>query len=775
MRIITCLLCAVFFFAGSVSCSDDAPATEAQGYRAEGATISLDLTANAEEGFRTLTYDVSQNEGLPILELPAAGSEVPVVVMIRKEGDPASMTYAELKWVVQADGKTLKYKGDITLAKGSFMPSDNGKWFIMAAIGAEAENIQEGNDISQARLKFSNTQLTPVVNGKLNIKMPYLMSWTPLEITKDKFAENFTLKFYPQGSLVRYQLRSNMVDDYTVGAVRVASEAFYSEAYCDISPSSVSDSNLKGTTTLKRPSGDKLIDGVLPLWKATTAGTPKRSSTGYTSYGLAPQASSGLWSYDLWNGYADLNYENFGSSKPNPSYYYSVYRPTQPITLASGAQSEAYYAWVMPTASNTHNVADQPETEFYLEVTNTKTQAQTLAAVPAHRSQKPIKDGAYYKVYPVLTSDLIISEVMNRLAATLSESGGSSGSGGGAVGPGAKPDAVLSLIELYNPTLDPIDLSDYALARSAAEIYSTPISGQKLQYYVHASSTQENSSTDELSKAQILPLRFLETKNTQQSPYANTKFAAWKGPQGAYGAVQQDGQTTTPKRFVVLAGQEPSLNGGKLLLQPGKTLVIAMGSWLALERSRAEGLFSSEEEALVTKTQAALNQAVTNGYLQYAVAYSDAYEFDYFDTPFSVPYTGSQTSGVLSMGNGIGFFLIKGQSNGTFAVIDTSMPDYMSYGTTSTDPLYIADRDSFWSRYEGSVQNDMVDEVPSVGHTRHPGSNHANVRPLYTPVSPYVYPYSMLWMGTKAEEWTPGVRSSSVNVSTPLKLSTKTW
>lgn len=744
-------------------------------YKVQGETVSLNLTATTEEGLRNLTYDVTTSEGLPKLELPEAGSKVPVVVLLRKEGDANTLTYANLEWTVQEDRKTLQYQGDITLANGHFATSDNGKWYIMAAIGAEAENIGAGSDASKARLKFSNTTLTPATDGKLSIKMPYLMSWTPLTIGSAENAEHKTLKFYPQGSLVRYQVRSNMVDDYKVKAIRVASEGFYSEAYCHINPSAITDASLKGTTVLQRPTGDKTIAGVLPKWQAEKSAVRKRSSIDYTNYSLVPRAMSGMWSFDIWNGYEGQSYGAL-AEKTKQSYYYTVYSPSEDISLQSGKESKGYYSWVMPTEHTTHHTAKQPETEVYLEVASASTTGQTMAAIPAHRSQTVIKEGGYYRMYPVLTSDLLISEVMNRMGPSDSNSV-DPGAGGGAVGSGDTEPLNLSLLELYNPTLEPINLLDYALARSAAD-HHKDVSQQGVRYYVTnkdqgaGEGPYSNGSTDDLTKAQILPLNVLATKNSRVSPYQGTKFASWQGEQGGYDEVYSGGWRYL-KRFRVLAGEEPKLTDGKLLLQPGKTIVLAMGDWLMLEHKDADWLLDDNDNQLIAKTKEALQKAIANGHCQYAITYSDAFEFNYWDGPQSNPYETMNNTGVMCLGNGIGFVLIKGLEGGKFAVVDSSFPDAKHYATNTSHSVYTADRDAFWARYK-STSNNRIGDL-AVGHTRHAGNNHANVRPLYYPVGSYIYPYTSLWGGTNINMWSVGTRSQAVDVNTPLVVASRAW
>lgn len=744
-------------------------------YKVQGETVSLNLTATTEEGLRNLTYDVTTSEGLPKLELPEAGSKVPVVVLLRKEGDANTLTYANLEWTVKEDRKTLQYQGDITLASGHFATSDNGKWYIMAAIGAEAEHIGVGSDVSQARLKFSNTALTPAADGKLSIKMPYLMSWTPLTIGSAESAEHKTLKFYPQGSLVRYQVRSNMVDDYKVKAIRVASEGFYSEAYCQINPGSITDASLKGTTVLQRPTGDKTIAGVLPKWQAEKSAVRKRSSIDYTNYSLVPRAMSGMWSFDIWNGYEGQSYGSL-AEKTKQSYYYTVYSPSEDISLQSGKESKGYYSWVMPTEHTTHHTAKQPETEVYLEVANASTTGQTMAAIPAHRSQTVIKEGGYYRMYPVLTSDLLISEVMNRMMGSASNPADGAG-GAGSVGPGDASGFNLSLLELYNPTLEPINLLDYALARSAADEYKE-LSQQGVRYYVTnkdqgaGEGPYSNGSTDDLTKAQILPLKILETKNSRTSPYEGTKFASWLGVKGGYDEVYSDGWKYLP-RYRLLAGNDPELTNGKLLLEPGKTIVLAMGDWLSLEHEHADWLLDDRDRRFIRETKASLAKAVENKHCQYALMYSDAFEFTYWQGPQASPYETMNNTGVMCLGNGIGFVLIKGLEGGKFAVVDSSFPDPKHYATAENNTAYVTDRNAFWARYKRPNAN-LLGGI-SIGHTRRAGNDYANVRPLYYPVGEYVYPYTTLWQPTNVSMWSLGTRSQGVDVNSPLVVARRAW
>lgn len=242
--------------------------------------------------------------------------------------------------------------------------------------------------------------------------------------------------------------------------------------------------------------------------------------------------------------------------------------------------------------------------------------------------------------------------------------------------------------------------------------------------------------------------------------------------QGGYDEVYSSGWRYL-KRFRVLAGEEPKLTDGKLLLQPGKTIVLAMGDWLMLEHKDVDQLLDDNDNQLIAKTKEALQKAIANGHCQYAITYSDAFEFNYWDGPQSNPYETMNNTGVMCLGNGIGFVLIKGLNNGKFAVIDSSFPDAKHYATNTSHSIYTADRDAFWARYK-STSNNRIGDL-AVGHTRHAGNNHANVRPLYYPVGSYIYPYTSLWGGTNINMWSVGTRSQAVDVNTPLVVASRAW
>lgn len=741
-------------------------------YELKGEVVNLELTASTEEAFRALSYSTTST-GLPKLELPIAGEKVDVLVMLRKLGDPSSLTYIKQKWTVQPDGKTLKYTGEVQLANGDFLTSESGKWYIMAALGFTSLDVDSQIASGEVTLAHHASRLHRVTqSGKLEMSVPYLMPWTPLEIAKESHAKHAELKLYPQGSIFSYRVRNNMVDNYNVHALRVASNVVYNDALCDISPSSITDESLQGTITLNRPSGTRIVAGQLPPWRSKVSSVGKYEldlTIDYVDHFNVRSDDSGPWSFSV----LPLDEENLPDFKQSnrPGYYYTNYILDEPLFVASGKEAEPLYGWVMPVEG-----ADNPETEVYVDASDADFPASRRGTLPGLRSAQIPKEGTYYRVSPMITSDLIVSEV-----ALHWQDASADGSGAGTpVAPGVPDAANLSLIELYNPTLEPIDLTDFAITRGTkqymrsglnvfyAGMMNTRIWEGKTTTY-HAGSTRI---------ARILPLYFLVAE-PGKSIYQNSKFSDWTtlpaespytyvASEGAYGTTAMfDGELRPVTRRVVLAGETPKLTDGKLLLMPGKTVLLGAGGWLRHD----DAVDLALKNTILTK----IREAVALGHCQFAVAYTDT-ESDWSAYgPVDQPYLDGDAGGTLDMANDTGFTLIKKVGN-VYIEADTNQDIALHqaetyYASEESHMLWqalVEDDEYRRARYglPGSTRFSTETQLltsRSIGYTRHPGENHSTTLPfIFRRYERYYTPFDQFWPAIEGTAYSYGKRSAQV-------------
>lgn len=695
------------------------------------------------EGVRAMDYALEGDKAFPKLQLPAAGQKVQVLCIFRKLGDASSTTYATLEWIVQEDGKSLKYSGEVQLANGNFSTQDNGKWYMMGIIGGTSSNIATGQDANSARVSYQSTSLIRPSdnNTKLTADVPYILPWTPLNITRDEYAEHKQLRFKPQGSLVSIQVRNGMVDSYTIKTLRLRSNIVSNTGYFDISRSAIQDIHLQ--------------NGTLAPWVASETATayslPQERSNYFATDGPSP------WASDWWA--MSFSSDNTSTNK----HYYSSYSYPEALTVASGAVGDRYYAWLMPVSSSSSTAT----TSFYLE-SAMGDNGQNIYALPALTSSNALESGKYYRAYPELRSDLIVSELCvhypiaegARDSFRAFEGEGDGDWEGDGDGDSPTPPEIegftlgfnFSLIELYNPTLDTINLRNYGIIRTTIPKSATPASYSAPKFYRYG----EDEGSEDPMQATLLPLSAIATNaipagGADYDVFTSTPFATWAGKRANYKSVNTLSTIPIEPRYKVLAGNAPQLEGEKLMLLPGRCIVLASAGYFL-----PEGKLKPEEQALRQKVLSQLQDAVNKGYCQYVVAFSDGEPItEGFRS--DVPYN---ETGTLDIASGIGVALVRGTKKG-FKIVDCTIP-YKPAIVGADASKYDQDWAAYIARYSS---NGMFGQSTAMGYTRHAGSNHANIRPIYTTGENY-YPYTTLWTAVSQDaDYSYGRRSSGVSTS----------
>lgn len=752
----------------------------------EGETGLMGLNGVAEEdiatdNFKAMTYKLDpEKNGFPRLELPAVGTKMSVLCIFRKLGDASTTTYSQLEWTIKEredKSKYLSYTGPVQLASGDFLKSDAGKWYMMAVIGGTAEHLE--GDYGQARIRIDAQTLYEANDeGKLVADIPYIMPWTPLTIAQsDGYAEHKSLRFRPQGSLLRVSVRNGMVADYQLKKLKVAANTFVNAAYLDLSKTKITDEMLTATTQEPKPDGSiRTFAGKLPQWVETQ---PLKMHEHPSAPALFGSEDKGIWSVDLWGDY------NAVASQAEGAIYYATYNYPSNLTIASGTESKAFYAWVLPTNIE----ASQAKAQFYVEAASSENPDMLYGAIPVHKTNAKLLSGAYYYAYPELTSDLIINKVLVNIVGTES-----SGTGFRSLHNGAKlsyrlmerlrssddddddwededapvhypPETEgaipvffepnLSTIELYNPTLDTIDLRQYGILRT---VWKDDLKVDRDDALFYKYNAQIGASPSSVAEATVLPF---EAFVTPSDPFA-ASFSSWSGDRGShdYAANYTYADNTPVKRLNLIGtSPEPMIEDGQFKLLPGRAILLGASGFRLRDNDTD---YKEAREAVVAK----INEAIAHGYCQYALTYNDGNELNAVEWGKD-PYT--NYSNTLAIANAIGVVLVKKLKTDGFRVVDTSIPYRDAYAGLSS--MYITDWDAFINEYttKGSDGVKKIQVQSPKGYVRVQGTNHAHIRPLYYPRGHY-YQFHERWTFLEPNAYTYKPQGTTQFVKPPLRF-----
>lgn len=732
----------------------------------KGETVSLDLQGDTEDLLKGMVFDIS-NGGRPKIKVMQPDSKVKVLCVFRKVGDVATTTYKELEWTVDATGRKIFYKGDIKLASSGFTKADNGKWYMTAIVGGTPKDVNVADATSKAKVEFNTPQVALPLNNAVELNVPYILPWTAISTSeKDGSAVQKDLLFQSQGTILKVQLRNGMISPYKLKTLHISSGKFYTHGGFDLS--NITD--------------DMLTKRATPAW------LPSDMSKNYqmkdvkrSEYSHVVSSGGGqLWDISMWHDRADESFEEI--STPNA---YTSYNLPNPITVASAEETTAFYTWVMPAKVNT--ISTMP-TMAYADVQGTQAGDVESKRVPVFFSTDTPRKGTYRTINLELTSDLMILSVLadakdSKWATPPPRRPGrpyrpvSDGSG-------VQVEENASVLVLYNPTVYPIDLTDYALVRGGNyrknpsrprgipdETYYTE-NGYK--FYVHSPSQRHAGYppsmtsgkwtgipyTDDPMQATALPLRAALGDHR----LFEGKFSTW--PEAGRGDLSDyadggEGGFNRDERYKLLAGTQPTLANGQIMLQPGKCIVLVGGGYLLPDYASNYESIRAKNELLMQ----AIKMAVDKGYCQFAFAYSNGEKA--YEGFISAAYEGQ--GGTLDLGAGQGFFLIKhyyarsGQQTSRYRIVDSSIPYKQSYVGSSQ---YKTDIRAWIT----AMSTDRyIDVEGPVSHVRKSVSRF----PLIHPVQ-YLDPtnhHMMHWTISKSSDY-PSLFSFD---GKPLSASTPSW
>lgn len=325
------------------------------------------------------------------------------------------------------------------------------------------------------------------------------------------------------------------------------------------------------------------------------------------------------------------------------SWVYSLGGSGKALTLPAGkgwSTERTIFVWAMPTSTD----ASATKTSISLGVRNTALPSapELQATTYTKQGHRALKSGSTYRLSNVLTSEPLISEIYYQYVPRAINT----------EAPTANRN--YSIVEIYNPTTSPIDLTKYALARVVLHNGT---------YVFFAGGNTPNANP---AGATVVPLSVVGGSSSGIVGFANnraTYSGAW------YKSIYGTASTT---------------------LEPGKTLLVGAAGYVHTDNkpSRNIELFTQQlsngtytsttsirdlEKVYYPRAGMQADSAVRAGYAQAMVAIDNSGTKDRDPNPQGV-------GGVLQLGNGQGIALLKATAQVdastpySIEVVDTSIP-----------------------------------------------------------------------------------------------------
>lgn len=531
------------------------------------------------------------------------------------------------------DGKyAMSFYGDVVL---SGLDMNQGEWYVSGGYRLDAEGNKTGNISGFTYLDSSGKLHSTSKRGNItDFKTPFVFGWERLSTRQDdgklapSYGQNRNLKLVPDGAFLRVRYINNLVEDIhlvylamlrqEIGVTGNETTGF------DYTASAASDAELVST---KRP------------FIATNKVAISPNALAQSRYRLGTDKTS-----EILHNMDDIDDVNARGLVLSPGDYYTLYQrintPTDVSNTPAGS-GMVFHFWTKDRKLGTDvygNPMDNRETEGLTGSTPKFTWPQegpiltddwrggTLQEyIGSNNRDQFIGRGFRNQVLPLgktlarekvhninfrINSDLMITELYTT---RFSDRNGSYG-----------------LIELYNPTLDEIDLSKYALLRIG---YRNDGGTNKIRVVPNTTEYNQNTTnpglniTDNISSALLLPLDMKSgdaSGDWAVNSHSYTLSAPPVGSKYRYPRSIQNGaqvaSPTTHSGFAAnvvdfstksyIRGLE-SITAGATKLKPGKTMIILFSGFAASNYSP-----STEDRAIFARIQ----QAVTAGYCQYVVA-----------------------------------------------------------------------------------------------------------------------------------------------------------
>lgn len=534
----------------------------------------------------------------------------PVVV------DPTDFRKVDGKYVISFHGTVTKSGLDLS----------NGEWYVSGGYRLDADGNKTGNIAGSIYLDAEG-KIHRAGSDLTDFKIPFVFGWTKLTTKSDNTSlpnnhgQSLSLNMVPDGYMLRIHAINNLVEDIRVtnlamrrGNIGVGGGTTAGYQYYASKPTSEADLVSDKTPRIGVATGDGI----------TTFGLGEDKTTSPT-----PDAGTGLVlsSGDYYPWYQRLNSPTDLSNVATNSGLI-FYFQTQERKFGTDVNGNSLDAKEIAGLTSTTPTFTWPQSGAILtddwrggtlqEYIGSDKLADRAGvgfrtkALPANTTLKP---GRVNNVNYKITSDLMITELYTTRYADRNGSYG--------------------LIEIYNPTLDEIDLSKYALLRVG---YRNVNGTNKIRVVPNVAEYDQSVSesglqiTNNISSALTLPLDMNSGNPTGKWASNSFGYTITQAKPLAGGAkfrytnyLQHSGaatSTTSHSGFsttIVDFSQTNHINGlqaitpGNTKLGPGKTMIILFSGF-------ASGTYSPSDadRAIFHRIQ----EAVTAGYCQYVVAIS---------------------------------------------------------------------------------------------------------------------------------------------------------
>lgn len=547
------------------------------------------------------------------------------------------------------DKYVISYHGTVT---ASGLDLSSGEWYVSG--GYRLDDNATGNITGFTYLDATG-KLHSTRGDQTNFKLPFVFGWTKLATKLDNasFANNhgqsFSLNMIPDGHFMRIRAINNLVEDINLTFLGVRSEVM--SVFGD-------DATAFAYAPLTLNSASDLIADNTPRIKATLQKDVRLSRYGLGPDKLSPvQDTEGsgliLTPGDYYTLYQRINSpSNSNNIVEEGGMVFSFLTKDRAFgTDVSGNQLDSKeiagltsttptFTWPQSGAVLTDNWrgASMQETHGNSGGVSYMDRSYRNRVLPANTT---FEQGKVNNINFKINSDLMITELYTTRYADRNGSYG--------------------LIEIYNPTLDEIDLSKYGLVRIGYRNDGGTNRIRVVPTSVEVDQSTNNSGETlmaKISEALVLPLDMNSGNPTGK--WANNSFGrnvrqpAVVPGQYRYGIALQYNDSNVsvvtysgfPATIVdfstkgLITGLQ-AITPGSTKLAPGKTMIILFSGFASSTYSPSDA-----DRAIFNRIQ----EAVNSGYCQYVVAISQG-------TATSAPNT--TTAGVTTADLGDSFSLIK--------------------------------------------------------------------------------------------------------------------
>lgn len=518
-----------------------------------------------------------------------------------------------------ADGKyVMTFYGDVVL---SGLDMNQGEWYISGGYQLDAKGNETGN-IAGATYLDANGLIHRGSGDITDFKTPFVFGWERLSTKQEdgrlapSFGQNRHLKLVPDGVFLRIRAINNLVEDINLTYIDMRRENL-----------GVGGGNKTGYNYTASASSTADLSNENRPYIVASVGSAL-TSLGLTGSKTTPPTqdpSDGLVlsSGDYYPWYQRINSPTnvstaaegtgliFGFLTKERALGTDVTGTSLDSRETEGLTGTPKFTWPQEGPILTDDWRGGTLQE-YIGNNNYAERIGIGFRSSSFPTSKTLKRGTINNINYRINSDLMITELYTT---RFSERNGSYG-----------------LIELYNPTLDEIDLSKYALLRIG---YRNDAGTNKIRVVPSTTEYNQNATnpglniTNNISSALLLPL---DMKNGDASgdwavnSYSYTLSAPAVGGDVTYRyphSIQHKAQVASPTTHSGFAANVvdfstkgyitglESITAGATKLKPGKTMIILFSGFAASNYSP-----TPEDQTIFARIQAAAQA----GYCQYVVA-----------------------------------------------------------------------------------------------------------------------------------------------------------